>query len=79
MLSGRFANLNTLGTLKLCGNNMTQLPKAALGALRSLQNLHLCENQLTQLTKDAFGTLPVVSHLGASINYLSTFEGGRGS
>jgi Leucine-rich repeat (LRR) protein len=46
--------VNTLGTLKLCGNNITQPPKAALGPLRALQHLHLCQNQLTQLKKDAF-------------------------
>ena len=82
LLSGRFGNLNTLGTLELCGNNITKPPKAALGALRSLQNLHLCQNQLTQLKKDAFGTLPVVSRLDLSGNKIfnvsySAFEGLR--
>ena len=74
MLSGRFGNLNTLGTLKLCGNNITRPPKAALGALRSLQHLHLCQNQLTQLKKDAFGQLNIVSNLDLSGNKINNIS-----
>ena len=66
--SGRFANLNTLNTLKLCGNNITRPPKEALGSLQSLQNLYLNNNGLTTLKKSAFGNLPVVSTLELSGN-----------
>ena len=66
--SGRFANLNTLNTLKLCGNNITRPPKEALGSLQSLQNLYLNNNGLTTLKKNAFGNLPVVSTLELSGN-----------
>ena len=59
MLSGHFGNLNTLGTLKLCGNNITEPPKAALGALRALQHLHLWQNQPTHLKKEALRQLNI--------------------
>ena len=68
MLSGRFGNLNTLGTLKLCGNNINQPPKAALGPFCGLQHLHLWQNQLTQLKKYAFRQLNIVSNLDLSGN-----------
>merc|ERR1719245_48788 len=41
LTGGRFDNLNTLGTLSLRGNNITNVPREALGALQSLQHLHL--------------------------------------
>ena len=62
-IPGRFANLNTLNTLRLCGNNLTRPPKEALGSLQSLQKLYLNNNRLTALNKNAFGNLPVVSLL----------------
>ena len=67
-LAGRFANLRTLGTLRLCGNNISRPPKEALGALQSLQNLYLNRNNLTQLSKNAFGNIPVLSKLELSGN-----------
>ena len=71
MLSGRFGNLNIPGTLKLCGNNITQPPKTALGPLRSLQHLHFWQNQLTQLKKDALRQLNIVSNLDLCDNKIN--------
>ena len=77
---GRFDNLRTLGTLRLCGNNITAVPYQALGALGSLSSLYLEDNMLTNLTRKAFGVLPVVSTLSLKNNKLNNvtmnaFEG----
>jgi Leucine-rich repeat (LRR) protein len=74
LTSGRFDNLNTLGTLKLRGNNITKPPWEALGALQSLRILHLDDNMLVNLTRKSFGRLPVVAILGLSGNNINNIS-----
>lgn len=71
---GRFDNLNTVGTLKLRGNNITRPPWEALGALQSLRTLNLDDNLMTNLTQRAFGRLPATAEITLSGNKLNNIS-----
>uniref|UniRef100_A0A8C5M1Z6 Leucine rich repeat containing G protein-coupled receptor 5 n=1 Tax=Leptobrachium leishanense TaxID=445787 RepID=A0A8C5M1Z6_9ANUR len=70
--SGALHNLHLLEELRLAGNDLTYIPKAAFAGLNNLKVLMLQNNQLRQVPSDAFHTLHNLQSLRLDANHISS-------